>query len=90
MQLQVIIAKQTVSEGFFVMLRGHKPNSEFKSFVSRRLPDYQSAFWSAQEIAHALILTGNETKLVNDRWAADDGKTFCELMAFEKLDTIEG
>ena len=86
MKLQVIITKQTVSEGFYIMMRGHAPNPKFKSCISHRL-DYKTAYWTALGIASALSLAGNEAKVVNDQWAEQDGRDFCELMAFENLET---
>lgn len=88
-QIQIIIIKQTVSEGFYIMMRGHMPNEAFKSFLSIRLPTYKDAYNQALVIGHAVQLLGNEVKLLNDKSAEIDAKEFCDYMAFVQFETFK-
>lgn len=83
--LEVIIAKQTVSEGFYIMMRGHTSNPEFKSCVSTRLKSYEEAFWVSHTVVSALRMAGHEVAHLNDVWALKDANAYCEHMAFESL-----
>ena len=87
MKIQVIIAKEIVSEGFYIEMYGHMPNPKFKSFIGGRLHRYKEAYQAAHWIESALTLVGHKAEVVNDQWAEQDGKDFCDLMAFENLKT---
>lgn len=88
-KIDVFITKQTVSDGFYVMMRGHYPNPKFASIVSNRLTTYEEAYRMGKTIDNVVSLLGNEVRLGNDRWAAQDGEIYCDHMAFEPLETIE-
>jgi len=87
--VEVIIMKQTVSEGYYVYIRGHPKNPEFKSCLTKRLATYKDAYDTAHIVADTLIVTGNIVELKNDKYAAQDGFDYCEKMAFENLRVTE-
>lgn len=89
-KIEVIISKQTVSEGFYIMIRGHFPNPSFKSIVSERQTTYKDAFWLAKTVCRVVSLMGDEAVEMNDRWVETDGRAFCSEMAFEQLPTWDG
>lgn len=84
--LQVIIVRQTVSEGYYVMMKGHEKNPEFKSVVTNRISDYKEAYQIAHAIGTALALAKNTVQVLNDKYAQPFGDAYCEHMAFKKLE----
>lgn len=84
-----LIIKQTLFDGFYVMMRGHYPNPEFGSIVSDRLSTYEEAWKLTACLDRAVSLLGNDVRRFNDRYAEAAGITFCDRMAFERLETVK-
>lgn len=88
MNLKVIISKELAGFGYRIQIKGHYPNDNFKSIVSGRLDTYKEAYRSGRQIEHVLRITNNQVELVNDKYAEQDGNDYCDLMAFERLNTL--
>jgi len=82
-RLSIIITKQTVAEGFYLYLAGHKPNELFKECVSIRLPNVKTAYETCLTIEHVLKICGEKVDVYADKWAIEDVNGYCTHMAFE-------
>lgn len=83
--IKIIIDKST-SGNFQIKMKGHFPNIYFKSTLDI-CETYKEAYWKSNTIRHVIKVLGNQVEVLNSVNAKDDGKNYCDLMAFNELGT---
>lgn len=86
-KLEVIIHKYPVSGEFHILLRGHHPNTAFESHVEGKFVSYRDAYNTLNRMKSLFTLVGYEVVGLNHESTEEDGRSFCERMAFVVLDT---
>jgi hypothetical protein len=66
LNIELIIVAQTVSDGYYILMRGHRPNPKFNQVVSDRINHYSEALKLGSSILMIVEALGNQVRLVND------------------------